>query len=102
MGQLMFYLKSPHIKQRKKYVLHVERILRDQGLSLFETELSVRHLPDDTRHPPTVGLTSFAPWQRDTRELASYFDQVAKREAQAKDHANKDTAKIRSTWRAYM
>ena len=41
MGQLMFFLKSPHIKQRKRFILEVERILRSVGLSIFEKNLEV-------------------------------------------------------------
>jgi len=78
MGSLMFYLKSPHIKQRKKYLLHVERILRSHGLSLFEVDQ-----------------------EADTRALAGYFNILDKRKIQA-EQEKKQQAEFRSTWRAYV
>lgn len=62
MGQLMFFLKSPHIKQRRKFVLAVERIVRSIGLSIFEKDVIA-----------------------DTRKLAITFDVMAKRKTQAQN-----------------
>jgi hypothetical protein len=41
MAQLLHFLKSPYIKQQRKFVLKVERILREAGLSLFESKATV-------------------------------------------------------------
>lgn len=78
MGQLMFFLKSPHIRQRKKYILSVERILRTAGLSVFEKDQQAK-----------------------ATELASYFSLTDKRISQSKEL--KRLAEIeeqRSTWHA--
>lgn len=78
MGQLMFFLKSPHIRNRKKYILSVERILRAAGLSIFEKEQSAK-----------------------ATELASYFSLTDKRITQSKELKRlHEIEEQRSTWHA--
>jgi hypothetical protein len=75
MANLMFFLKSPHIHERKKYIFVVERILRENGYSLFETQQTA-----------------------DTEELAACFNIVHKRVAQVSDPSQLERAGLRNSY----
>jgi len=75
MSQLLFFLKSPHVKSRKKFILSVERILRSQGYSIFEKDQTARCL-----------------------DLAPAFNIVEKRTYQASVGLKREELAHRSTW----